>query len=176
MLRWTPWICSLAISLTLSATTINSTMQRECPEDLQGGVAGIYAMAFMGTVPFGHLAMGSAAGALGVQSTFLLMGAAMLLTTVTLGVVRKSKCARNSGPITLEKSPQALPEQPSERVTRPDAVCCIVSAKQSAAVLHVKGGNWFDDSPPIYGASKLLQPEFPPNSHERHLFSGVAAQ
>lgn len=99
LLRWTPWSCGAALAciavtssalvtagclwvlgagLTLSTTTINATLQRGCPDWLRGGMVGIYAMAFLGTVPLGHLLVGALAQAVGIRLAFGLMSLGIL--------------------------------------------------------------------------------------------------
>ncbi len=86
----TPWFagagfCALGLSLTLFATTTNSTLQRNCPSELRGGIVGLYGMAYLGTMPLGHLLMGNVANLVGEQAAFGLMSVSLALS---LGALR----------------------------------------------------------------------------------------
>lgn len=65
------WI--LGVSLAFTTTRINSTMQRRSPVHLRGAAVGLYAVCFLGTMPIGHLIVGTAAGWIGPRWTFASM-------------------------------------------------------------------------------------------------------
>lgn len=108
LLAWTPWLCAgalvliglaptviltalcfwlLGAALTFSTTTINATLQRGCPGHLRGGVVGIYAMAFMGSIPVGHLAIGALAGVIGARPAFAVMAGGVLACQGLIGAM-----------------------------------------------------------------------------------------
>jgi predicted MFS family arabinose efflux permease len=62
---------ALGFTLTLVSATTNSSMQRSSPPRLRGAIAGLYAMAFLGTLPLGHLLMGALASHFNVRAAFL---------------------------------------------------------------------------------------------------------
>jgi MFS family permease len=64
-------LCMLGFTLTFITATTNSSLQRNSPPRLRGAMAGLYAMAFLGTVPIGHLLMGAVASRYGVRTAFL---------------------------------------------------------------------------------------------------------
>lgn len=74
-------VCFFAMGLCLALTTtqINAGLQQRCPEHVRGGVVGLYAVAFIGSMPLGHMLMGAVASAIGPQPTFVLMGASMAI-------------------------------------------------------------------------------------------------
>ncbi|MDR0215602.1 MAG: MFS transporter [Comamonas sp.] len=74
--------CFFAIGLCLALTTtqINAGLQQRSPERIRGGVVGLYAVAFIGSMPLGHMLMGAIASAMGPQPTFVLMGLLMAST------------------------------------------------------------------------------------------------
>lgn len=101
VLGWTPWIGAaslyavslspnavlsgvgfllIGLAVSYSVTVINSTLQQRCPTHLLGGVVGLYGVAFLGSMPLGHLLMGSLASGLGARHTLFAMGTAMLLS------------------------------------------------------------------------------------------------
>lgn len=71
--------CILGLALTFFATTTNSTLQRDCPTELRGGIVGLYGMAYMGTMPFGHLLMGNIANVIGDQAMFGIMAVTLAI-------------------------------------------------------------------------------------------------
>ncbi|MBF6989143.1 MFS transporter [Cupriavidus sp. IK-TO18] len=88
-----PWLAGacfagLGLALTFFATTTNSTLQRDCPNELRGGIVGLYGMAYLGTMPLGHLLMGNIANFVGEQIAFGLMacGLAVCLTTLHIWI------------------------------------------------------------------------------------------
>lgn len=110
LLAWTPWLCAgalmlialaptvvltalcfwlLGAALTFSTTTINATLQRGCPGHLRGGVVGIYAMAFMGAIPLGHLVIGALAGAVGVRTAFAVMAGGVTICRLLIDAVNR---------------------------------------------------------------------------------------
>lgn len=58
-------------SMMLSANSTNVLMQTSVPDALRGRTIGLYAMAFQGTAPLGHLAAGAMAARVGLTATFL---------------------------------------------------------------------------------------------------------
>lgn len=65
------WI--LGVSLAFTTTRINATIQRRSPDHLRGTAVGLYAVCFLGTMPIGHLIVGTAAGWIGPRWTFAAM-------------------------------------------------------------------------------------------------------
>lgn len=107
LLRWTPWLSTVALAgvaasawpaltglcfyvigftLTFSSTAVNATLQTRSPDPLRGGVQGLYSMAFIGSMPIGHLLVGSLSSALGPRWAFAVMSAALI---ACLGLVSR---------------------------------------------------------------------------------------
>lgn len=101
LLRWSPWVCVgslfviaispymmlsgigfvlIGMAVSYSVTVINSTMQQRCPASLRGGIIAMYGVAFLGSMPLGHLLVGTTTNWLGVRITLAAMGAAMLVS------------------------------------------------------------------------------------------------
>ena len=100
LLLFAPWCCALAVAalasasslalamcalsvlgffLTLTTTATNSLLQRSSPPALRGALAGLYATAFLGMMPIGHLVMGALAAGIGARGA--LLGASLVLIT-----------------------------------------------------------------------------------------------
>jgi MFS family permease len=114
LLSTAPWLCVIALgtlsfagsvlfaaaslyvlgfTLTLISAATNSSMQRSSPPRLRGALAGLYGMAFLGTLPLGHLLMGALASHFEVRSAFRV---ASLVLAVSLALLywRKWKADR----------------------------------------------------------------------------------
>ncbi len=76
--------CVLGFSLSFSATSTNATIQGRCPEEVRGALVGLYGMAYIGTMPFGYLLLGSFSEAFTVTGAF---AAAAGLLGIGLAVV-----------------------------------------------------------------------------------------
>ena len=61
----------------------NTIIQTIVDEDKRGRVMSLYAMSFLGVMPFGSILAGSVAGRIGVQST-LLLGAAVCIAGASI--------------------------------------------------------------------------------------------
>ncbi|MFT3804377.1 MAG: MFS transporter [Burkholderiaceae bacterium] len=112
-LRWTPLVCGaalgivalaahplpagigfwlLGLSLTFTATSINVGLQSRSPDELRGGIIGLYGTAFVGMVPIGHLIAGSLSERLGVRQT-LGLNAVLLSAWIGWLLWRQSRSA-----------------------------------------------------------------------------------
>ncbi len=78
----------MAMILTLSS--INTMLQTIAEEDKRGRVMSFYAMAVMGTSPFGNLLAGTAASGLGIPIALLIAGGITLLAGIWFGMTLKS--------------------------------------------------------------------------------------
>lgn len=79
----------LGMTLVLSTTVINSSLQQRCPPHLRGAMVGLFGMAFMGSIPLGHLLMGQVAHAWGAPTTLLVMGCAVALCQIGIPAVAR---------------------------------------------------------------------------------------
>jgi hypothetical protein len=79
----------LGFSLTFAATSTNATIQRRCPENVRGGLVGMYGMAYNGTMPFGYLLVGAISEALGVRNTFGAMAGVLATGVVAVTVIHQ---------------------------------------------------------------------------------------
>lgn len=66
--------------MVIIIASCNTLIQNLVEDDKRGRVMGLYAMAFMGTAPFGSLCSGVIAQQIGVQHTFLLGGTIMIIS------------------------------------------------------------------------------------------------
>lgn len=73
----------LGLSLTYFSTLINSTLQHQSPPELRGGVVGLYAMSFQGSMPVGNLLVGLLTSLGSITLTFQLMS--LLLAALLAG-------------------------------------------------------------------------------------------
>ncbi|MEC5409241.1 MFS transporter [Paraburkholderia sp. MPAMCS5] len=89
-----PAFYALGFSLTFAATSTNATIQRQCPEDVRGGLVGMYGMAYNGTMPFGYLLVGTASEALGVRDTFAAMAVVLAAGVASIVVWQRFKKQR----------------------------------------------------------------------------------
>lgn len=80
------WV--LGLSLAYSTTRINATMQRRSPGHFRGATVGLYAVSFLGTMPLGHLLVGTISGWSGPRWTFA--GMAVCLAAVQMLASRRS--------------------------------------------------------------------------------------
>ncbi|NIF56177.1 MFS transporter [Burkholderia sp. Ax-1724] len=90
-----PAFYALGFSLTFSATSTNATIQQRCPEQVRGGLVGMYGMAYNGTMPFGYLLAGTAAEALGVRNTFSVMAFVLASCVVAIHVLHHIRLRRS---------------------------------------------------------------------------------
>lgn len=67
----------LGLSLAYTTTRINATMQRRSPGHFRGATVGLYAVSFLGTMPLGHLLVGTMSGWVGPRWTFAGMAICM---------------------------------------------------------------------------------------------------
>jgi MFS family permease len=89
-------VLSLALLLITGAgfmvqmAASNTVIQTIVREDMRGRVMSFYAMAFMGTVPFGSLFAGFLAGRIGAPNTVLMGGVACMIGGCLFGLVLPS--------------------------------------------------------------------------------------
>jgi MFS transporter, DHA1 family, staphyloferrin A biosynthesis exporter len=90
-LAWVTGLCfwMLGLSLAYSTTRINATMQRRSPAHFRGATVGLYAVSFLGTMPLGHLLVGTISGWIGPRWTFA--GMAVCLTAVQAWTSRRGR-------------------------------------------------------------------------------------
>ena len=62
------------LAMILSLAAINTMLQTIAEEDKRGRVMSFYAMALMGTLPFGNLLSGTIASVIGIPHTFFILG------------------------------------------------------------------------------------------------------
>jgi len=77
------------LGMVLSLSSINTMIQTIADEDKRGRVMSFYAMALMGTVPFGNLMAGGIASAIGIPHTILICGIITLIAGIWFGIMRK---------------------------------------------------------------------------------------
>ncbi|MGV3655678.1 MAG: MFS transporter [Noviherbaspirillum sp.] len=91
---------TLGFTLTLVSATTNSTMQRTSPPHLRGAIAGLYGMAFLGTLPIGHLLMGGLASQFSVRAAFF-TSALVLTASLAILYLRKWNADRTIARLAL---------------------------------------------------------------------------
>ncbi len=98
-------------AMILTLASMNTLLQTIADEDKRGRVMSFYAMAVMGTSPFGNLLAGTAASGLGIPIAMLIAGAITLVAGIWFGLTIKSfrKFVR---PIYVDKG--ILPGLPNE--------------------------------------------------------------
>lgn len=74
----------LGASITFANTASSAVMLQKAPGPLRGGVSGLYAMAFAGLSPFGHLLAGWSADTLGVRGAFAALSIALTIALALL--------------------------------------------------------------------------------------------
>ena len=89
-----PCFAVIGFTMTFTSTAINATLQQRAPDSLRGGMVGLYSMAFLGSMPVGHLMVGALSSAIGPRWAFAtLAGAlttALLLLRALVGTVSPS--------------------------------------------------------------------------------------
>lgn len=88
----------LGACLVLTAPATNSMLQHHAPPELRGSLAGLYAMSFIGMIPFGQLLSGVLAQAFSVRTAFLVLASGLALVLAALFGPRW----RRHGGITLD--------------------------------------------------------------------------
>lgn len=75
---------SLGFGMIIGLISCNTLLQQMTDNDKRGRVMSLYAIAFVGTVPFGNLFAGATAQHIGVSHTFLLMGILLIIAALML--------------------------------------------------------------------------------------------
>jgi len=84
-------ICFLGgLSMILLLSSVNTLLQTITDEDKRGRVMSFYAMALMGTVPFGNLLAGSLASGFGIPSTLLVFAIITAISGIWFAINLKS--------------------------------------------------------------------------------------
>lgn len=78
------------LSMILSLSSINTMLQTIADQDKRGRVMSFYAMALMGTTPFGNLLAGTIASGIGIAYTILICGTITVLSGIWFGLNLKS--------------------------------------------------------------------------------------
>lgn len=68
------FIAATGAMMSSFSAAANTTTQLSTPPEMRGRVMGVYMMIFMGTTPFGNLAVSSIAGAFGAPASFIFSG------------------------------------------------------------------------------------------------------
>jgi hypothetical protein len=97
------------LSMIMTIAAINTMIQTIADEDKRGRVMSFYAMALMGTTPFGNLLAGSVASAIGIPYTLLAGGVITIISGIWFEIERKS-LRKYIRPIYMRKG--IIPEQP----------------------------------------------------------------
>ncbi len=74
----------IGLGMILQVAATNTILQTLVDDDKRGRVMSLFTMAFMGMYPWGSLAVGSCAGAIGISATFFLGGVAVLIGAALL--------------------------------------------------------------------------------------------
>jgi MFS family permease len=80
----------IGFATTVFVTASNIFLQTIVPEHMRARIMSLYAMAFMGTIPFGNLIAGAAAQRIGVRATLALAAIGCLAAGLVLLARRKS--------------------------------------------------------------------------------------
>ena len=91
----------------------NTIIQTIVDEDKRGRIMSLYAMSFMGVMPFGSLAAGSIAGKIGVQNT-LLLGAACCIGGALIFALKLPALVERLKPVFACDEIDPLPKPPSK--------------------------------------------------------------
>ena len=63
-----------SLFLIAEMVNLNTAVQSTCPDEYRGRVLGLYTLAVMGLSPFGSLALGALAGAIGTPNALAIYG------------------------------------------------------------------------------------------------------
>jgi MFS family permease len=97
-----PVICVAGFAMMVQMAASNTVLQTIVEEDKRGRIMGLFAMAFMGMVPFGNLLAGSLASKIGAPNTLLLGGTCCVIGALVF--VRKVPSLREKiRPIYIKK-------------------------------------------------------------------------
>lgn len=85
---WLPICGFLALTMLIAA---NSLMQMHSDPAIRGRITGIYLLIFMGGTPFGSVAIGYVAEAIGVRASIAACGGISLIATIAIWIYYKDK-------------------------------------------------------------------------------------
>jgi MFS family permease len=100
-------------SMMTHVASSNTIIQTIVDEDKRGRIMSLYAMSFMGVMPFGSLAAGSIAGKIGVQNT-LLLGAACCIGGALIFALKLPALVERLKPVFACDETDPLPKLPSK--------------------------------------------------------------
>ncbi len=100
-------------SMMTHVASSNTIIQTIVDEDKRGRIMSLYAMSFMGVMPFGSLAAGSIAGKIGVQNT-LLLGAACCIGGALIFALKLPTLVERLKPVFACDEIDPLPKPPSK--------------------------------------------------------------
>lgn len=82
--------------MVTSLALCNTMIQQRTPDAMRGRVMSMYTFAFFAFIPFGNLIAGSLAQSRGINSTFVVLGAALIVTGFALWVLANRLRPRSS--------------------------------------------------------------------------------
>jgi len=80
------FLLAAGFTMMIQIASSNTIIQTIVDEDKRGRVMGLYAMSFLGAMPFGSLLSGSVAAKIGVQNTLILGAACCLIGAAVFAV------------------------------------------------------------------------------------------
>jgi MFS family permease len=91
----------------VAMTTGRGIVQEQAPEALRGRVLSVYSLANFGSIPFGSLLLGLAAGALGARGAALVPAVAMAVLTILVALTTDYARLRSASPVTARRGPRS---------------------------------------------------------------------
>jgi MFS family permease len=82
------WLALLGGAMTSAASLINTALQQSAPDRLRGRVISLYALAWLGLVPFGNLQAGAVAERFGPAAALIVGAAGIGVTLLLVRVLR----------------------------------------------------------------------------------------
>jgi len=83
------FLFGVGFSLVVSVATTNTLLQKLVTDQMRGRVMSMFILSFMGTMPIGNIAAGSASHRFGVEHTLAFGGIVVTLVATTVAIVNK---------------------------------------------------------------------------------------
>ncbi len=110
------FIAATGAMMSSFSASANTTVQLSTAPEMRGRVMSIYMMIFMGTTPFGNLAVSSIAAAFGTPASFIFSGLPCIAAAVVAAALwrrernRPTETARAAAPLTMDSTLRAAAE------------------------------------------------------------------
>ena len=109
------FIAATGAMMSSFSAAANTTTQLSTPPEMRGRVMSVYMMIFMGTTPFGNLAVSSIAGAFGTPVSFIASGVPCTLAAIIALLLWRREGARAAQPA-LATTAEELPVETTLRL------------------------------------------------------------